>query len=342
MGANTGVRSPGQRVPSVRHAVDGLRAELDDPLITALAIAALTLLTFSLVRITGGAPSAIMELGYAPVALAAYVFGWRGGLVVGILVAAALGPVPALLGFDRVEGPAEWLIRGATAGGIGVLIGRLLDRTGTVTVVARDSVVELASRHREGLIALATAAEARDTDGGEHVRRVEMIARRLAHQAGTSISDAAEIGWASMFHDIGKLRVPERILVKPEPLDPDEWTVIRLHPIWSEQALAGGEDLAMARAVARWHHENWDGSGYPDGLYGDRIPLAARIVRIADAFDSMTNRRPYQEPRSFEAAIEELQANAGRDYDPGLVQHFVELLRHDAALRTELTDLRLV
>lgn len=342
MGADTGVRPQAQHAPAVRQAFSSLRAELDDPPITALAVASLTLLTFTLVRLTGGAPNAVMELGYAPVALAAYTFGWRGGIVAGIVVGAALGPVPAFLGFDHVEGPAEWLIRATSFAGIGALIGRMLDRTGTETVVARDSVVEQASRHREGLIALATAAEARDTDGGEHVRRVEMISRRLAQQSGMSVTDSAEVGWAAMFHDIGKLRVPERILIKPEPLDPDEWTVIRLHPLWSEQALAGGEHLATARDVARWHHENWDGSGYPDGLYGDRIPLSARIVRIADAFDSMTNKRPYQEPRSFEAAIEELQANAGRDYDPELVHMFIELLRHDHALRTALTDLRLV
>jgi putative two-component system response regulator len=143
-----------------------------------------------------------------------------------------------------------------------------------------------------------------------------------------------------MLHDLGKLRVPERILLKPEPLDPDEWTIVRNHPIWTEEALGGGQHLALAREVGRWHHENWDGTGYPDGLRGDRIPMAARIVRITDAFDAMTNRRPYQRPVSFEAALEELQASAGQDFDPDLVRPFVELIRSDHALRTELTELR--
>ncbi len=317
-----------------------MRAELDDPVITTLTIAGLTLFTFIFVRITGGAPSAIMELGYAPVALAAYAFGWRGGIVVGIVVGAVLGPAPALLGFSRVEGPAEWLIRATAFAGIGALIGRMLDRSATEATDVRGRLVEIAERHREGLLALATAAESRDADAVEHVRRLEITSRRLALQAGLSDRVAQDIAWASMFHDIGKVRVPDRILLKPEPLDPDEWTIVRLHPIWSEQALGGGDYLATAREVARWHHENWDGSGYPDGLYGDRIPLAARIVRITDAFDAMTNIRPYQQPVSFEAALEDMQANAGIDFDPDLVEHFVELVRTDAELRTHLTDLR--
>lgn len=312
----------------------------------ALAIAALTLVTFTLVRLTGGAPNVLMELGYVPVLLAAYAFGRQGGLAAGVAVAAALGPAPALIGFDRVEGPIEWLIHVAAFGGIGTLVGHLLEGSGAGAdrprLVARATVrlVDVPGRERDGLLALATAAESRESDASEHIRRLEMTSRRLALRAGLGEGLADEVAWAAMFHDLGKLRVPERILLKPEPLDPDEWTIVRNHPIWTEQALAGGEHLALAREVGRWHHENWDGSGYPDGLYGDRIPLAARIVRIADAFDAMTNRRPYQQPVSFEAALEELQANAANDFDPDLVRHFVELIRSDHALRTQLTDLR--
>jgi HD-GYP domain-containing protein (c-di-GMP phosphodiesterase class II) len=329
-------------MPSPRRALESLRAELDDPAITALAIGALVLLTFALVRVSGGAPSALMELGYAPVALAAWAYGRRGGVAVGIATAAALGPAPALLGFDRVEGPFEWLLRVAAYGGIGAIIGHLLERSGSPASRAAVHPIAAAGRERDGILALATAAESRDTDAGEHVRRLEITSRRLAARAGLGAALAAEVGWAAMLHDLGKLRVPDRILLKPEPLDPDEWTIVRLHPIWGEQALAGGEHLGLARQIARSHHENWDGTGYPDGLYGDRIPLAARIVRITDAFDAMTNRRPYQQPVSFEAALEELLANAGHDFDPELVRHFADLVRSDAGLRTELTELRLI
>src|SRR5262245_11201824 len=138
-GARTGVRSPGERAQSLARpllarrsmgrAVETLRVELDDPGMSALAVGSLTLLTFTAVRISGGAPSALMELGYLPVALAASAFGWRGGLAVGVVVAAVLGPLPALLGFDRVEGPAEWLIRLSMFAGIGALIGTMFGRT---------------------------------------------------------------------------------------------------------------------------------------------------------------------------------------------------------------------
>ena len=342
MGANSGVRSPAQRVPSVGRALETLRAELDDPAMTALAIASLTLLTFTAVRITGGAPSALMEIGYAPVALAAYAFGARGGLAVGIAVGAVLGPVPALLGFSGVEGPGEWLIRGTTFAGIGMLIGTMLGRTAVDASEVHARLAEIEERERQSLLALATAAESRDTDAGEHVRRLEVTSRKLGARLGMSERELGHLGMAAAFHDIGKLRVPERILMKPGLLDPDEWTVVRLHPIWSEQALGAGAHLAVAREVARWHHENWDGSGYPDALYGDRIPLAARIVRIADSFDALTNRRPYQQPVSFEAALEELEAGAGHDFDPELVTHFADMIRTDSELRAELTELRLV
>jgi HD domain len=340
MGASSGVRSPALRSAPGAPAARTARAELDGPTITAIAVATLTVVTFVLVRLTGGAPTAVMELGYLPVALGAYAFGWRGGLVTGLAVAAALGPLPAIVGFDHAEGPAAWLIRGTAFAGIGVLVGRLLDLSTAGAGHARARVAEVVQRERESLVALATAAESRDADGG-HVRRLDVLSRRLAETAGVDPRAAATIGWSAMLHDLGKLRVPERILLNPHPLNGDEWTVIRLHPIWGEQALAGGEHLAVARQIARSHHENWDGSGYPDGLYGDRIPLPARIVRIADAFDAMTNQRPYQEPVSFEAALEELHANAGHDFDPDLVGRFSNLLRTDGDLRAQLTTLRL-
>ena len=340
MGASSGVSSPAIRLPSVTRGVAVARRELDDPAVTATVIAVLTLATFALVRLSGGAPSALIELGYLPVALAAYAFGIRGGAAVGIIVAASVGPIPALLGFHAVEGPGAWLIRATSFAGVGALIGRLLDRSSGVGDDVRTRLRQLGERERETLLVLARAAESRDTDAAEHVRRLELLSARLAASAGLDAVAAAEVGWAAMLHDIGKLKVPDRILLKPQPLDPDEWTIVRQHPIWGEQVMAGSDNLVVARQIARSHHENWDGTGYPDGLYGDRIPVSARVVRIADAFDAMTNDRPYQQAVSFEAALEELTASAGRDFDPALVRLFTELLRTDADLRARLTALR--
>jgi hypothetical protein len=339
MGASTGARSPAMRLASLTRGLSAARRELDDPAVTAFAIAFLTLLTFALVRLSGGAPSALMELGYVPVALAAYAFGVRGGAATGILVASSLGPVPALLGFAAVEEPGAWLIRATSFAGVGALVGRLLDRSAGGGDEVRARLRQVARRERETLLVLARAAESRDTDATEHVGRIELLSSRLAARAGLDAVAAAAVGWASTLHDIGKLNVPDRILLKPQPLDPDEWTLVRLHPIWGEQVLQGSDDLALARQIARSHHENWDGSGYPDGLYGDRIPLAARIVRITDAFDAMTNERPYQRPVSFEAALEEITASAGRDFDPVLARTFADLFRGDVELRAKLMEL---
>lgn len=232
----------------------------------------------------------------------------------------------------RDAGPAATMF-----GRIGARIGRMLDPD--VDGEAPPET-EAADTEREHLIALAIAAESRDMHAGEHLRRLELLSRRLAERAGLDSFAAADVGWGAMVHDIGKLRVPDQVLLKPDPLSREEWAVVRLHPIWSEQALGDGAHLAVARQVARSHHENWDGSGYPDGLYGDRIPLAARIVRITDAFDAMTNRRPYQAPVSIEAALEELQATAGHDFDPELVRRFGDLIRSDARLRAQLIRAR--
>lgn len=123
-----------------------------------------------------------------------------------------------------------------------------------------------------------------------------------------------------MLHDVGKLHIPDRILLKPGPLSDEEWAVMRQHPIYGEVILGDGPGFSTARRVARWHHENFDGSGYPDGLRAERIPLDARIVRIADAFDAMTHDRPYKQAESIEWALAELRRCAGTDFDPELVR----------------------
>jgi putative two-component system response regulator len=182
------------------------------------------------------------------------------------------------------------------------------------------------------MVALARGAEAKDTDTGDHIRRVQAMSERLALAASMDPAAAEALGWAAMLHDVGKLHVPDRILQKAGPLTDAERAVIRMHPIWGAEILAEGEGFEVARRVARWHHEDFDGSGYPDGLRGERIPLEARIVRVADAVDAMTHRRPYQEARSLGWALDELQRCAGRQFDPDLVRLFRDIVAADAEL----------
>lgn len=134
-----------------------------------------------------------------------------------------------------------------------------------------------------------------------------------------------DIAWSAMLHDVGKLRVPDRVLLKPGRLTEEEWGLIRQHPAWGEELLSGADGFALARAIVRSHHENWDGTGYPDGRAGEAIPFAARIVRIVDVFDALRSDRPYKPAWSPERTLDEMQAMRGRGFDPELADLFLEL-----------------
>jgi hypothetical protein len=179
---------------------------------------------------------------------------------------------------------------------------------------------------RETVLILARAAEVRDGVTGEHINRVGDLSRRLGERAGLDGPQLEELSYAAMLHDVGKLHIPDRILLKPGPLDADEWALIRRHTIEGERILGSSDGFALARQVVRWHHENWDGSGYPDEIAGERIPFSARIVRIVDVFDALSTARPYKEAWPPDRVWDELLRQRGRLFDPGLVALFESLL----------------
>jgi hypothetical protein len=296
-----------------------------------LAIVMLEALAYFVIRLTGGLPNAFGHLAYAGIVLAAYLFGWRGAILTGIASGVMLGPFADLSGM-RNDGQQAWLTRALAYSGVGFLTGLLFERARASMRAWRDTALRVATREREGMVALARGAEAKDTDTGDHIRRVQRTSERLALACGRSTDDAAAIGWAGMLHDVGKLHVPDRILLKPGPLSASEWAVMRQHPLWGEQILADGEGFALARRIARWHHENFDGTGYPDGIAGVHIPSEVRIVRVADAFDAMTHDRPYRKARRIEEALEELDRCAGLHFDPDLVRLLITLVRDEIAL----------
>jgi len=185
--------------------------------------------------------------------------------------------------------------------------------------------MRLEQQNRQTLGMLAKLVEARDTDAGAHLHRIQYFSRALALHLGLSPREAQEVAYASMIHDVGKAHVPDAVLQKAGPLTPEEWRLMQHHTRWGDQLLTDNSDFETARQVARWHHEHWDGSGYPDGLASYDIPLPARIVAVADVFDALISKRPYKEAWPSGAAIRELQRMAGSHLDPEMVAAFVEL-----------------
>lgn len=286
---------------------------------------------FLVVLLSGGAPSPYLQLPYIPIILAAFGGGTRVGLAYGLACAVLFDPVLTLVDLQHDGEPfgLAWVVRGAMFTTVGLMLGWLFSRSRSVTAAWRQTALEVTASHQEGMLALARAAEAKDPSTGDHLFRCSDLAGALAREGDLDEDVVTDIAWSAMLHDIGKLYVPEHILTKPGELTPDEWALVRSHPVRGAELLDHSRAFATARRIARWHHENLDGSGYPDGLKGEAIPLEARIVRVVDAWDAMTNDRPYRRALSIEEALEELRRWRGRAFDPELVELFTRLAERD-------------
>lgn len=175
---------------------------------------------------------------------------------------------------------------------------------------------------------LGRAAEYRDNETGLHIIRMSKISALLGKACGLNDNQADLLLNASPMHDIGKIGIPDHILLKPGKLDKDEWNIMKTHAVIGADILSGDESslIVLARQIALTHHEKWDGSGYPYNLKEKDIPLAGRIVAIADVFDALTSERPYKKSWSKDAAIEYLKENKGVHFDPQLVDLFMKNL----------------
>jgi ribonuclease P protein subunit RPR2 len=179
--------------------------------------------------------------------------------------------------------------------------------------------------------ALANAVEARDAYTSKHAERVAAYGLAIAGAGRFDLGGGPEVEFGFLLHDIGKLAIPDAILFKPGPLTAEERKEIERHTVLGSQILDGIEFLGDAKLVVRSHHERWDGGGYPDGLRGDEIPLAARVFCVADTFDALTTDRPYRSASSFEAARALIAEASGTQFDPAVVEAFATI--EDAELR---------
>jgi putative two-component system response regulator len=214
---------------------------------------------------------------------------------------------------------------------------------------------ELAVTQDITILALATLAETRDNETGNHIRRTQHYVRTLAmalrqkpEYVGELTDSVIDLLFKSApLHDIGKVGIPDHVLLKPGRLSEEEWLIMRTHPalgrdaIVKAEALLGNRDssfLRFAREIAYYHHEKWDGSGYPEGLAGSSIPLSGRLMAVADVYDALISRRVYKEPFSHEKAMEIIVDGRGRHFDPNIVDTFVDISDEFRAIAGRYTD----
>ena len=217
----------------------------------------------------------------------------------------------------------------------------LEDRKKLLENMIQEATLEVLEREKETLHRLARAGEFRDSETGNHIFRMARYSRLIADSIGLSREEADTIELAAPLHDIGKIGIPDNILLKPSRLTEAEAREMRTHPQKGHEILKDSPSnfVRMGALVALGHHEKFDGTGYPQGLVGDHIPLPARIVAVADVFDALTSVRPYKGAWSAEDAFQYLIAQSGSHLDPVLVKTFMSERERVLEIHRELTDL---
>jgi putative two-component system response regulator len=187
---------------------------------------------------------------------------------------------------------------------------------------------------------LGMAAEYRDEETGSHILRMSHMSALLARAIGLSSNECELMLHASPMHDIGKIGIPDSILLKPGKFEPHEWEIMKTHAAIGGKLLAGDDSdlMRMAREIALTHHEKWDGSGYPEGLSGEGIPMAGRIAALADVFDALTSKRPYKKAWKVEEATAFIEDNRGKHFDPMLVDAFLDRLPEILEIRCRFDE----
>jgi putative two-component system response regulator len=203
--------------------------------------------------------------------------------------------------------------------------------------IVRERTTKLNQIRLQVVRRLGRAAEYRDNETGNHILRMSKISALLAERIGWASEDCELMLHASPMHDIGKIGIPDQILLKPGKLTPEEWEIMKTHVDIGADILSDSDTdlLVLGRSIALSHHEKWDGSGYPNGLAGEAIPMEGRIVAMADVFDALTSERPYKKAWPVEAAVDYMQNQAGAHFDPALLAVFMDALPEIMQIRAE-------
>lgn len=205
----------------------------------------------------------------------------------------------------------------------------------------QHALTSLEETYLATMTSLAQVVEAKDETTRGHLDRTTKYGMALAERIDPALAAEPELAHGFFLHDIGKVGIPEHILGKAGPLDDEEWSVMRSHPLIGAQIVEPIRFLEGAVDVIRHHHERFDGRGYPEGLEGDDIPIAARIFAVADSFDAMTSDRPYRDALAIDRALDEISGGAGTQFDPAVVTEFLDLMQdhrivHEAHAHTHV------
>jgi putative two-component system response regulator len=235
----------------------------------------------------------------------------------------------------------EFLARASNMLALSDVRKKLADRAAWLADEVHKATSEILQRERETVIRLSKAAEYRDPETGAHILRMAHFSELIAKGLGLSAVDQELLLEAAPMHDIGKVGIADNILLKPGRLTPDEFEIMKQHAIFGYEILKGSSSrvLQAGADIARAHHEKFDGSGYPNGLRGDSIPIFSRIVAVADVFDALTSERPYKKAWPLEQAVEHLRSNAGSHFDPACVDAFLAQWSVVLEIRQRFTEL---
>jgi putative two-component system response regulator len=211
-----------------------------------------------------------------------------------------------------------------------VLHKRTLEQNAELELKVKERTKELEDSQLDLIRRLGLAAEYKDNETANHVIRMSLYSQMLAKAIGLTEAESNMLLHAAPMHDIGKIGIPDSVLLKPGKLDPEEWAVMQTHVEIGSELLAGSDVplMHMAKKIAATHHERWNGKGYPAGLSGDAIPIEGRICAICDVYDALTSERPYKKAWSVEKAVDYIKSESGEHFDPELVEKF-ELILDD-------------
>jgi HD-GYP domain-containing protein (c-di-GMP phosphodiesterase class II) len=299
----------------------------------------LTILVSILVYLTGGTIQVYANLMYIPIALTALTASIKFSILHAIFSGLLLGPfMPLNVNDSIMQQPMNWLFRLAiyTIVSLAIAYFAKLSERKTELLVLKEK--EISDAQLSMVFSLIKVSEARDDDTGTHIDRISEYCKVLASELGKNdkykayINDSYvdAIRKASSLHDIGKVGIPDRILLKPGKLTADEFEVMKTHTILGEHTLlevkkqySNNPLIDLGLSIAKSHHEKWDGSGYPMGLAGEDIPLSARIMAVADVYDALRSRRIYKDAFSHEKCVRIIKENSGTHFDPEIVEVFI-------------------